>query len=698
MEPFRKDIRSVKGIGEKRAQALNKLGVFSLFDLISYFPRRYEDRSSVKPIALVQDGESACISAVVADEPRLSRIRRGLDVVRLRVYDDSAEVTVTYFNQSYVRNQLHRGGSYRFYGKMEVKGSHRSLTNPVFESEELPAGRMSVTGRIVPVYRMSSGLQQNALRQSIRQGLDSCRGQIPELLPESVRSGYGLMAAEDAYESIHFPQDIPALNQARKRFVFEELFLLSCALGSRQKAGHSGIVLPKPDFRPFFESLPFSPTAAQRRAIEEAASDMASGRQMSRLLQGDVGSGKTLVAAALVWQCFHAGYAAAFMAPTEILAEQHYRTLSDILGGLGVRTGLLTGSTRAKEKRELTQALEAGSLDLIIGTHALLSDGLSFSRLALTITDEQHRFGVEQRSRFGSGEHAGADALPPHVYVMSATPIPRTLALIIYGDLALSTLDELPPGRQKVDTFCVGTAYHRRLLAFIQKLCGEGRQVFIVCPKVEEDEEGDTSMEEPGKKLLSAVEYAERLRQELPELRIGCVHGKMKAADKDLVMQQMIAGELDVLVSTTVIEVGVDIPNAALMLVENAERFGLSQLHQLRGRVGRGKHKSYCVLVTDAESEEAKARMKIMCETGDGFRIAEEDLRLRGPGDFFGSRQHGLPEMHVADLGTDTETLMKSKEAADRLLSLDPALALPEHAALRDRVRLLTEKLDGTLN
>lgn len=698
MEPFRKDIRSVKGIGEKRAQALNKLGVFSLLDLISYFPRRYEDRSSVKPAALVQDGESVCISAVVADEPRLSRIRRGLDVVRFRIYDDSAEVSVTYFNQPYVRNQLQRGSSYRFFGRMEVKGSRRSLTNPVFESEELPAGRMSVTGRIVPVYRLSSGLQQSALRQSIRQGLDSCRGQIPELLPESVRTGYGLMAAEDAYENIHFPQDLPSLDQARKRFVFEELFLLSCALGSRRKADHAGIVVPKPDFTPFFESLPFSPTGAQRRAMEEAASDMASGRQMSRLLQGDVGSGKTLVAAALIWQCFQAGYAAAFMAPTEILAEQHFRTLSGILGVLGVRVGLLTGSSRAREKRELTEALEAGSLDLIVGTHALLSDGLHFSRLALTITDEQHRFGVEQRSHFGTGEHTDRGALPPHVYVMSATPIPRTLALIIYGDLALSALDELPPGRQKVDTFCVGSAYHQRLLAFIRKLCAEGRQVFVVCPKVEEDEDSEISLTEPGKKLLSAVEYAEQLRQELPELRIGCVHGKMKTADKDLVMQQMTAGALDVLVSTTVIEVGVDIPNAALMLVENADRFGLSQLHQLRGRVGRGEHKSYCVLVTDSESEEARARMKIMCETGDGFRIAEEDLRLRGPGDFFGSRQHGLPEMHVADLGTDTETLMKAKDAADRLLALDPTLSLPEHAALRDRVLLLTEKLDGTLN
>ena len=698
MEPFRKDIRTIKGIGEKRAQALNKLGVFSLLDLISYFPRRYEDRSSLKPIALVQNGESVCISAVVADEPRLSRIRRGLDLVKLRAYDDSAEVSITYFNQSYVRNQLHRGSAYRFYGKMEVRGSHRSLTNPVFEPEELPAGKISVTGRIVPVYHLISGLQQNAIRQSIRQGLDSCKGRIPDLLPDSVRKEYGLIAAEDAYESIHYPQNISSLDQARKRFVFEELFLLSCALGSRQKADRQGIVIPKPDFTPFYDSLPFSPTCAQRRAIEEAAADMASGRQMSRLLQGDVGSGKTLVAAALVWQCVQAGYAAAFMAPTEILAEQHDRTLRSILGRLGVRIGLLTGSTRAKEKRELIAALEAGSLDLIIGTHALLSDGLHFSRLALTITDEQHRFGVEQRSRFGTGEHTDKDSLPPHVYVMSATPIPRTLALIIYGDLALSALDELPPGRQIVDTFCVGSAYHQRLLAFIRKLCGEGRQVFVVCPKVEEDEEEEPTVKEDGEKLLSAVEYAEQLRQELPELRIGCVHGRMKAADKDLIMQQMLTGVLDVLVSTTVIEVGVDIPNAALMLVENADRFGLSQLHQLRGRVGRGQHKSYCVLVTDSESEESKARMKIMCETGDGFKIAEEDLRLRGPGDFFGSRQHGLPEMHVADLGTDTDTLMRSKEASDRILSLDPTLSLPEHVPLRDRVQLLTEKMDGALN
>ena len=701
MEPYRQDIRHIKGIGEKRAQALNKLGVFSLFDLISFFPRRYEDRSLIKPIALVQNGEAVCISAVVAEEPRLSRIRRGLDLVRFRAYDDSAEVSITYFNQSYVKNQFHRGRVYRFYGKMELKGSRHSLTNPVFEEEAGPADRISVTGQIVPIYRLSAGLQQKGLRQSIRQGLDSFSGKIPEVLPFWVREKYLLPEAEEAYECIHFPSDLRALERARRRFVFEELFVLSCALGCRRRSDVEGIVLPKPDFSDFYALLPFSPTTAQQRAIEEAAQDMASGRRMSRLLQGDVGSGKTLVASALIWQCYLAGFRAAFMAPTEILAEQHFRTLSSFLSPHGVRTALLTGSTRAGEKRQILESMKSGALDLVIGTHALLSEGVQFPGLALTITDEQHRFGVEQRARLGqlTSPDSGS-ALLPHVYVMSATPIPRTLALIIYGDLSLSALDELPPGRQTVDTFCVGRAYHSRLLAFMKKLCAEGRQVFVVCPKVEEDEAESELSSEPADapSLLSAVEYAETLQQELPELRVGCVHGKMKPDEKDRVMQQMFFDELDVLVATTVIEVGVDIPNAALMLVENAERFGLSQLHQLRGRVGRGKHKSYCVLVTDSENEDTRSRMRIMCETSNGFKIAEEDLRLRGPGDFFGSRQHGLPEMHVADLGTDTETLLKSKEASDSLLAEDPGLSLPEHAALRERVLLLTEKMDGTLN
>ena len=651
---------------------MNKLGVFSLLDLISYFPRRYEDRSSVKPIALVQDGESACISAVVADEPRLSRIRRGLEVVRLRVYDDSAEVTVTYFNQSHVRNQLHRGSVYRFYGKMEVKGSRRSLTNPVFESEELPAGRMSVTGRIVPVYRLSSGLQQNALRQSIRQGLDSCRGQIPELLPESVRTGYGLMAAEDAYESIHFPQDIPALDHARKRFVFEELFLLSCALGSRQKAEHAGIVLPEPDFRPFFESLPFSPTGAQRRAIEEAASDMASGRQMSRLLQGDVGSGKTLVAAALVWQCFRAGYAAAFMAPTEILAAQHYETFQKLLEGTGVTVGLLTGSLRESDKKRVRSGLADGTIQLVIGTHALITDKTEFNNLGLAVTDEQHRFGVAQRAKLLSkGDN-------PHLLVMSATPIPRTLGLIIFGDLDISVIDELPPNRKPVRTVLLPASGRGRIYKFIREEVSRGRQAYIVCPLVEEGElEG----------VASAEEYAaELMLKHFPDIPVGVVHGKLKPAEKDAVMDGFARNEYKILVATTVIEVGVDVPNASVMLIENAERFGLSQLHQLRGRVGRGDAQSFCVMISDRMNQVTRQRLEVMCSTNDGFKIADEDLKMRGPGDFFGERQHGLPQLAIADFA-DTKSLELSQKIADEIMF--------RYKDLRsDELRLLNAEID----
>ena len=700
-DSLRGDIRRIKGIGEKRAQALNKLGVFSLFDLISYFPRRYEDRSTVRPVGLLSDGEAATICVICGDEPRLSRIRRGLDLVRFRAYDDSGEITITYFNQPYVRNQIHRGGSYRFYGRVEVHGSRRSMVNPACEPEEA-SGPLSVTGRIVPVYGLRSGLQQKLVRQSVRQGLDSCLNSLPEVLPDALRREFRLADAAFAYEAIHFPESIQALEQARRRFVFEELFVLSCALGSRQRSTQDGIRIPAADFEAFYAALPFSPTAAQRKAVMEAAEELSSGRQMNRLLQGDVGSGKTLVAAALIWQCSRAGYLSLFMAPTEILAEQHYATLSGFLAPFGIRIALLTGSQRTAEKRAVREALERGELDLVVGTHALLSEGMEYPRLALAVTDEQHRFGVDQRARLA---RSGTEALPPHVYVMSATPIPRTLALIIYGDLSVSILDELPPGRQPVETFCVNSGYHARLLAFIRKLCGEGRQVFVVCPKVEEEAEPGSDGE-PGfqaadgaeQNLLSAVEYAQKLRGELPELRIDCLHGRMKPAEKDTAMQKMLSGETDVLVATTVIEVGVDIPNAALMLVENAERFGLSQLHQLRGRVGRGKHQSYCVLVTDNKSDDVQARMKVLCESADGFRIAEEDLRLRGPGDFFGSRQHGLPEMHLADLGAETETLLRAKEAAERLLTEDPQLQELEHRDLNDRVRILEEKMNGTLN
>ena len=672
MADLNTDVRYIKGIGEKKAQALNKLGVFSLYDLISYFPRKYEDRSVYKPIALTADGETVCVCALVADTPRLTRIRRGLDIVKLRAVDESGVLDVTFFNQSYAKDNLHRGDSYIFYGKIEAHGARRAMTNPIYERED---GAHSVTGRIIPIYRVNAGLNQRTMLQSVRQGLDECGDLIEDVLPDVLRCRCKLVQARYAYENIHFPSDFGALELARQRFIFEEFFVLACALNKMrgERIEQGGIVMDGADAEEFFASLPFPPTGAQRRAVAQAIDDMCSGRVMNRLLQGDVGSGKTLVAAALIWYVWKCGFTSAFMAPTEILAEQHFMTLSSLFAPFGLRVARLTGAMTAKEKREVKAALAAGSVDLIVGTHALFSPDVEYSRLGLVVTDEQHRFGVAQRSALiGKGQK-------PHVLVMSATPIPRTLALIIYGDLDVSVLDELPPGRQKVDTFAVGESYRARLNNFIRRLVGEGRQVFVVCPMVEENDELPI-------KLKSAEEHAKELTAAFPDLRVGCVHGKMKAKDKDRVMADFAAGKLDILVSTTVIEVGVDVPNAALMIVENAERFGLSQLHQLRGRVGRGQHKSYCVLVSDADGEEVKSRLSIMVKTNDGFKISEEDLRLRGPGDFFGSRQHGLPEMHVADLGADVNVLKSAQDEAQRLLKDDPALTKPEYRALRERI------------
>ena len=682
MTDLNTDVRFLKGIGEKKAQALNRLGVFSLRDLVSFFPRRYEDRSERKPIALTQDGESVCVEAMVADTPRLTRVRRGLELVKLRAVDDSGVLDITYFNMPYAKDNLRRGESYIFYGKIEASGPRRSMVNPVAEKAE---GERKLTGRILPVYRLTAGLTQRDLLQAVRRSLDVCLSELPDVLPHAVRERNALAQTGYAFENIHFPKDFEALELARRRLIFEELFVLACALGKMrgERSKEPGLRMEPSDLTRFWATLPFAPTGAQRRAAEEAMRDMDSGSVMNRLVQGDVGSGKTLVAAALIWHTAQNGAMSAFMAPTEILAEQHYATLTELLGPLGLRIGKLTGAMTAKEKRLVREKLKNGEFDLVIGTHALFSADVEYARLGLVVTDEQHRFGVGQRSALiGKGQR-------PHVLVMSATPIPRTLALIIYGDLDVSVMDELPPGRQKVDTFAVDESYRARLNGFIRKLVSEGRQVFVVCPMVEENDELP-------QKLKSAEEHAGELRRTFPDLRVACVHGKMKAKDKEAVMAAMAAGQIDILVATTVIEVGVDVPNAALIIVENAERFGLSQLHQLRGRVGRGKHKSWCILVSDNDGEENRARLGIMTKTNDGFKISEEDLRLRGPGDFFGSRQHGLPEMHAADLGADVNVLQKAQQEATLVLAADPGLTAPEHAPLRESVeRLITRSADS---
>ena len=684
MAELNTDVRYIKGIGETRAKALEKLGVYTLRDLISFFPRRYEDRSVIYPIAELPVGETACCQAMIAAPPTSHRIPGGRTLVKVRAVDATGVLDVTFFNQAYRQQSLHTGESFVFCGKVEGNLLRRQMVNPLME----PEGQHQLTGRIMPVYPLTKGVSQPLLQKSVRQGLDACRELLPDVLPDKVRMAHQLCYVNYAYENIHFPASFEALEQAHRRLAFEELFLLKCGLHllRSRRVDVAGPRCHAVDMQPFFDALPFPLTDAQRRAIGDAAADMASARPMNRLCQGDVGSGKTMVAAACVWFAARSGWQSALMAPTEILARQHYENLAPLFARFGLRCALLTGSTPARERRGILEGLQAGDIALCIGTHALLTEDVTYNALGLVITDEQHRFGVDQRSalsRKGSS---------PHLLVLSATPIPRTLALIIYGDLDVSVIDELPPGRQPVDTFVVGEKYRLRLNAFIRKQVAEGHQVFVICPLVgEEDDLPDE------RKAVTA--YARQLREKtFPDLRVSLLHGRMKAGEKEKVMASFAAGESDILVSTTVVEVGVDVPNATLMVVENADRFGLSQLHQLRGRVGRGKAQSYCVLLSDTQNPETRRRLKALAATNDGFRIAEEDLKLRGPGDFFGSRQHGLPTLKAADLSCDMPLLAEARDAAQTLMAADPRLTAPEHAVLRRRIQALFDLNEGTLN
>ena len=682
MADLNTDVRYIKGIGEAKAKALGKLGIFTLGDLIGWFPRRYEDRRETRPISSLIPGETACVAAMIASEPKVSHIRKGMDLVKVRAVDDTGALDVTFFNQSWLKNQLRVGETYIFYGRAEGSLLRKTMAGPVVE----PEGRQEFTGRIVPVYPLTAGVSQLLLSRAIRQGLDECADILPDCLPDSVRQTHGLCRVNYAYENIHFPESPEALDIARRRLAFEELFFFAIGLKLLRSRRETVSVEPfRPvDMAPFYDALPFILTGAQRRCVDEAIADMTAGKPMNRLCQGDVGSGKTMVAAACVYFCVKNGRQAALMAPTELLAEQHYRGLAPLLEQLGLRCALLTGSTPAKTKRSVTAQLASGELDFAIGTHALISGGVAYANLGLVVTDEQHRFGVAQRTALAEkGEH-------PHTLVMSATPIPRTLARILYGDLDVSVIDQLPPGRKPIETYAVTSAYYPRLYAFIRKQVEAGRQVYIVCPMVSENDDLPDERK-------AVTEYAQKLQSEIfPDLRVAYVHGKMKSREKDTVMSAFAAGETNILVSTTVIEVGVDVPNASLMVVENAERFGLSQLHQLRGRVGRGQHQSYCVLVSDNKNDETRQRLRAMTKTADGFKIAEEDLRLRGPGDFFGVRQHGLPGLRVADIGCDTRLLAEAQSAAEELLAQDPDLS--HHPATAARVQALFRQSENSLN
>ncbi len=675
-------ITELNGVGPKKEALLKKLGLNTIGDLLSWYPRRYEDRRTVYRIADAPEGESVCICAVVSHPPTTSYIRKGLTLTRTSVFDNSASLTITFFNQPYTANTLKTGQTLIFYGTVERNCSRYSMTNPVFERE----GVQQTTGCILPVYPLTAGVSNLQLARWVLQALQELEDPIPDELPHKIRMNHNLAARDWSIRTIHRPPDFEALAEAKRRLVFEELFYLTAGLAmlhTRRQTG-SGCLCEPQAVEDYTALLPFSFTGAQNRVLTEIFQDLSSGQVMNRLVQGDVGSGKTAVAAGAIWMCARSGWQSALMAPTEILARQHYDTLTTLLTPAGIRIGLLTGSSRAAERRAVLKALSAGELDLIVGTHALLGNGVEFARLGLVVTDEQHRFGVGQRSALS----AKAGDATPHVLVMSATPIPRTLALIIYGDLDVSIIDERPPGRQSVDTFLVGEDKRSRMYGFVRKQVEMGHQVYMVCPAVEDMQDGS--------ECKNVTAYAKELSETVfSDLRVGLIHGKLSAKAKQTAMQAFTAGEIDILVSTTVIEVGVDVPNATLIVIENADRFGLSQLHQLRGRVGRSSAKAYCVLVSSTKNPDTRQRLKALCSTNDGFKIAEKDLELRGPGDFFGSRQHGLPQLQVADLASDTRTLQEAKQAAEEILQDDPALEKPENRPILTRVqRLFSENPD----
>lgn len=668
---FGRSIKYVKGVGEARARLLAKLGIYTVDDAVNFFPRDYQDRSVLKKITEIQDGEECAVRASLVSDVTESKPRRNLSIIKALVSDGTAFLSLTWFNQSYIKNSLENGVEYIFFGKVKRSGMRLEMHNPVIETAE-QFGKN--TGRILPVYSLTKGLTQTHLRKIIENSLRLTEDKFEEILPQDMRESYNLSQISFSYEEIHFPQSFQHMEQARRRLVFEELLILQLSLlkakgiNTKQKGNKFKTV----DINPLLNKLTFKLTSAQKKVFEEICNDMQSDKKMNRLIQGDVGSGKTIVAVMAIYLAAKNEYQSAFMVPTEILAEQHYRSAGPLFEELGISVRLLTGSTKKKEKEEIKALTKEGKIDVLIGTHAILEDDTEFYKLGLVITDEQHRFGVRQRAKLSiKGEN-------PDLLVMTATPIPRTLALTLYGDLDVSIIDELPPDRKPIDTYAVNESYRERIYNFIRKNVAEGRQAYIVCPLVEDSDEIEAE---------SAEGLAERIRDnELKGLRVGLIHGKMKSAEKEKVMRKFVDGQLDVLVSTTVIEVGVNVPNANLMVIENAERFGLSQLHQLRGRVGRGKYKSYCILFNQSKSDISRQRMDIMTSTNNGFVISEKDLELRGPGDVFGVRQHGLPELKIANLYRDMDILKDVQKTVKRIID--------DNLLSDDQYRLLNKKLD----
>ena len=666
-----KQVQFVKGVGPNRVKLLNKLNIYTLKDLITYFPRNHEDRSIAKKIAECADGETVLIKATALTKITEIRTRR-LSIYRLVVNDESSSCVITWFNQKYLKDKFKVGETYTFFGKIENKGGTFEMKSPVFDEDGVDKN----TGKIVPIYPLTYNLSQNILRKIIESGIDEVYGNLEESIPDYILQKYKLLGINEAYKNIHFPSSNSDFIRAKNRLVFEELLALQLALfrlKEGQKYDEKGIKFDSNvKMQDVIDTLPFTLTNAQKRVLDEIDKDMEKDTAMNRLLQGDVGSGKTVVSIVAAYKAVKSGYQAAIMAPTAILADQHLKNFTKMLEPFGIRCELLVSSVTKKNKELILERLKNGEIDILIGTHALLEDNVIFKNLGLVVTDEQHRFGVKQRATIV------AKGNNPDVIVMSATPIPRTLALILYGDLDISIIDELPPNRKKIETYAVGKDMEERIIAFVKKLIGEGRQAYIVCPLVEDSDDMD---------LKSVTALAEKYKTEVfSEYRVEYLHGKMKPKEKDDIMQRFKNGEIDILISTTVIEVGVDVPNASIMIIENAERFGLAQLHQLRGRVGRGEYKSYCILKNEGHSKVCKERMKVMCQTNDGFVISEKDLELRGSGDFFGTAQHGVPELKIANLFENIRELKEVQELASQIIADDPNLEQEKNFRLKNLI------------
>lgn len=672
MLDLNKDVKYVKTVGPNRVKLLNKLNIYTLKDLITYFPRDYEDRSKPKNLCECVDGEEVLIEAMATG--RINEMHKGkMTISRLVVKDQTGTCFITWFNQGYLRDKFQAGRMYRFFGKISNRNGRLEMNSPVYDEID----KSKNTGRIIPIYPLTYELKQNTLRKIMENGLAEVKGMLPETLPEYIMKENNLWDINNTIERIHFPVELSDFNKARERLVFEELLTMQLALlklKNNYEQNTNGIQFDKNvKMSDVINELPFKLTKAQLRVLDEIDTDMESNKSMNRLLQGDVGSGKTVVAMIAAYKAVKSGYQAAIMAPTAILASQHLESFKGILDKFGIRCELLISSITKKKKEEILHKLQEGEIDILIGTHAILEENVVFKKLGLVVTDEQHRFGVKQRGKIAAkGER-------PDVIAMSATPIPRTLALILYGDLDISIIDELPPNRKKIETYAVRKNMEERVNAFIRKQINEGRQAYIVCPLVEENEEMD---------LKSVIELAEKYKKEtFSEYKVEYLHGKMKAKEKDEIMQRFKDGEIKILIATTVIEVGVNVPNASIMVVENAERFGLAQLHQLRGRVGRGEYQSYCILKYEGNGETVRQRMKVMCDTNDGFIISEKDLELRGSGDFFGTEQHGLPEFKIANLFEDIGILKKAQKIAINIMEDDPLLEKEKNKKLNELVK-----------